>query len=136
MSSFQGVGIEEFTVYRGVLISEGLNRGVHCIQRCPHFRGLEYRSSTVYRGVLISGSWNREIPLYKEVSSDSTVYRVHVGKNCFLLSIQLYGTVPSIVVFIVSLLAVNISHMGKFSGCYHKQIRFQVNLIFVGMTCV
>ena len=46
------------TVYRGVLISGGWNRGVplytevssfqgveidesHCIQRCPHFRGLE-----------------------------------------------------------------------------------------------
>ena len=53
MSSFQGVGIEEF----------------HCIQRCPHFRGLEYRSSTVYRGVLISGGWNRGVPLYTEVSS-------------------------------------------------------------------
>ena len=50
MSSFQGVGIEEF----------------HCIQRCPHFRGL---SSTVYRGVLISGCWNRGFPLYTEVSS-------------------------------------------------------------------
>ena len=41
VSSFQGVGIEEFTVYRGVLISGGWNRGVHCIQRCPHFRVLE-----------------------------------------------------------------------------------------------
>ena len=47
-----------FTVYRGVLISGGWNRGVplytevssfqgvgieefHCIQRCPHFRELE-----------------------------------------------------------------------------------------------
>ena len=46
------------TVYRGLLISGGWNRGVplytevssfqvvrieefHCIQRCPHFRGLE-----------------------------------------------------------------------------------------------
>ena len=53
MSSFQGVGIEEF---HGVLISGCLNRGVslytevssfqgvgieefHCMQRCPHFRG-------------------------------------------------------------------------------------------------
>ena len=51
MSSFQGVGIEEF----------------HCIQRCPHFRGLEWRSSTVYRGVLISGCWNRGVPLYNYV---------------------------------------------------------------------
>ena len=42
MTSFQGVGI---TVYRGVLISGGWNRGVeedgieecHSIQRCLHF---------------------------------------------------------------------------------------------------
>ena len=74
-SSFLGVGVERFhciqkcphfrefkyrgsTVYRGVLISGGWNRGVplyrevssfqgvgieefHCIERCPHFRGLE-----------------------------------------------------------------------------------------------
>ena len=53
VSSFQGIGIEEF----------------HCIQRCPHFRVLEYRSSTVYRGVLIPGCWNRGVPLYTEVSS-------------------------------------------------------------------
>ena len=49
VSSFQGVGIEEF----------------HCIQqRCHHFRVLEWRSSTIYRGVLISGGWNRGVPLY------------------------------------------------------------------------
>ena len=53
VSSFQGVGIEEF----------------HCVQRCPHFRVLEQRSSTVYRRVLISGCWNRGVPLYTEVSS-------------------------------------------------------------------
>ena len=58
VSSFQGIGIEGFTVYRGVLISGSWNKGVplytemsslqgvgieefHCIQRCPHFRGLE-----------------------------------------------------------------------------------------------
>ena len=58
VSSFQGVGIEGSTVYRGVLISRCWNRGVplytevssfqgveiegfHCIQRCPHFRELE-----------------------------------------------------------------------------------------------
>ena len=55
VSSFQGVGIEEFplyievysfqerssTVYRDVLISGCWNIGFHCIQRCPHFRGLE-----------------------------------------------------------------------------------------------
>ena len=29
------------TVYRGFLISGCWNRGVHCIQRCPHFRVLE-----------------------------------------------------------------------------------------------
>ena len=57
-STFQGVGIEGSTVYRGVLISGCWNRGVplytevssfqgvgieefHCIQRCPHFRVLE-----------------------------------------------------------------------------------------------
>ena len=58
VSSFEGVGTERFTVYRGVLISGGWNREVplytevssfqevgierfHCIQRCPHFRELE-----------------------------------------------------------------------------------------------
>ena len=58
MSSFQGVEIEGSTVYRGVLISGGWNRGVplytevssfqgvgieefHYIQRCPHFRVLK-----------------------------------------------------------------------------------------------
>ena len=57
ISSFQHVGIVEFTVYRGVLISGGWNSGVplytevssfqgvgivefHCIQRYPHFRGV------------------------------------------------------------------------------------------------
>ena len=53
VSSFQGIGIEEF----------------HCIQRCPYFRGLEYMCTElsllqgagidVYRGVLTSGGWNR-----------------------------------------------------------------------------
>ena len=40
MSSFQGVGLEEFhCIYRGVLISGCRNRGVPLyIQRCPHFR--------------------------------------------------------------------------------------------------
>ena len=51
MSSFQGVGIEEF----------------HCIQRCPHFRWLE--SHYIQRCLLISGGWNREVLLYTEVSS-------------------------------------------------------------------
>ena len=39
VSSFQGVGIEEFHCvqsFQGVGIEE-----FHCIQRCPHFRGLE-----------------------------------------------------------------------------------------------
>ena len=41
MSSFQGVGIEEFhctevSSFQGVGIEE-----FHCIQRCPHFRVLE-----------------------------------------------------------------------------------------------
>ena len=53
VSSFQGVGIEGYSVYRGVLVSGGCNRGFHCIlilggwnrglqciQRCPCFRGL------------------------------------------------------------------------------------------------
>ena len=57
MSSFQGVGIEEFCCIQSVLILGGWNREVplytevssfqgvgieefHCIQ-CPHFRGLE-----------------------------------------------------------------------------------------------
>ena len=73
VSSFQGVGIEEFHVYRGVFISGCRNtvykvssfQGVgikefHCIQRCPHFVRIE--GSIVYRGVLISGGWNRGIP--------------------------------------------------------------------------
>ena len=59
MSSFQGVGIEEF----------------HCIQKCTHFNGLEERGSTVYRGILISGSWNRGVPLYTEVYSFQWVGR-------------------------------------------------------------
>ena len=40
MSSFQGVGIEEFhtevSSFQGVGIEE-----FYCIQRCPHFRELE-----------------------------------------------------------------------------------------------
>ena len=81
MSSFQGVGIEEF----------------HCIQRCPHFTVLgieEFHcilisgcwNRGVYRGVLISGCWNRGVPLYTEVSSfqgvgiEDTVYYM-VGKG-------------------------------------------------------
>ena len=69
------------SLYRGVLIIQGWNRGIplyihfrrlefDCIQRCPHFRGLEY---TVYRGAFISDCWNRGIPLYTEVSSFQVV---------------------------------------------------------------
>ena len=73
VSSFQGVGIEEF----------------HCIQRCPHFKVLEWRSSTVYRGVLVSGCWNRRVPLYTVMSSfqrvGSTVYvhTINVTSNAY-----------------------------------------------------
>ena len=70
MSSFQGVGIEEFhcifrvlssTVYRGVLISGcgvplytsfqgvGIIKGFHCIQKCQGWNGF-----TVYRSALDS----------------------------------------------------------------------------------
>ena len=49
MSSFQGVGVEEFTVHSGVLISGGWNRGVPLY---THFR-----------------CWNRGVLLYTEVSS-------------------------------------------------------------------
>ena len=77
MSSFQGVGIEGSTVYRGVFISGGWSRGVPLytevssfqevgieeFHRCPHFKGLSSR------GVLISWGWNRRVPLYTEVSS-------------------------------------------------------------------
>ena len=52
--------------YKGIEV--GIE-GLHCIQRCPHFRGLEKRGSTVYRGVLILGAWNRGVQLYIEVSS-------------------------------------------------------------------
>ena len=47
---FRGVGIEGSTVYRGVLISGGWNRGFQMSSfqgvgvegsKCPHFRGLE-----------------------------------------------------------------------------------------------
>ena len=65
MSSFQGVEIEEFTVYRSVLISGCWNRGVPLYTEVFSFQGV----GTVYRGVLISGCWNRGVPLYTEVSS-------------------------------------------------------------------
>ena len=80
MSSFQGVGTEEF----------------HCIQRCPHFRGWNrgvplYTELSSFQGVgievssfqglgvpldrdvLISECWNRGVPLYTEVSSFQAV---------------------------------------------------------------
>ena len=60
MSSFH-VGIERVPLYTEVSSFQVGIEGVHCIQRCPHFR-LELRGSTVYRGVLISG-WNRGGPL-------------------------------------------------------------------------
>ena len=50
MSSFQGVGIEEFPLYTEVSSFQGVG-------------------STVYRGVFISGGWSRGVPLYTEVSS-------------------------------------------------------------------
>ena len=58
MSSFQGIGIEEF----------------HCIERCPHFKGLEWRGVLISRGwnrevSSFQGCWNRGVPLYTEVSS-------------------------------------------------------------------
>ena len=41
VSSFQGVGIEEFHCIQSVLISGGWNRGVPLYTECPHFRVLE-----------------------------------------------------------------------------------------------
>ena len=41
VSSFQGVGIEEFhCIQRSSFQGVGIE-GFHCIQRCPHFRVLE-----------------------------------------------------------------------------------------------
>ena len=69
VSSFQGVGIEEFHCIQRCphfrrLEFHCIQRcphfrrlEFHCIQRCPHFRVLEWRGSTVYRGVLISRGW-------------------------------------------------------------------------------
>ena len=52
VSSFQGVGIEEFPLYTEVSSFQGVGiEEFHCI-----------------RGVLISGCWNRGVPLYTEVS--------------------------------------------------------------------
>ena len=61
MSSFQGVGIEEFTVYRGVLMSGCWNRGVPLYTEVSSFQGVGIEEFTVYRGVLISGCWNRGV---------------------------------------------------------------------------
>ena len=75
VSSFQGVGIEEFHCIQRCPHFRGWSRGVplytevssfqgvgiegfHCIQRCPHFTVL---SSTIYRGILISGYWKRGV---------------------------------------------------------------------------
>ena len=69
MSSFQGVGVEGSTIYRGVLISGGWNRGVPLYTEVSSFQGVGVEGSTIYRGVLISGGWNRGVPLYTEVSS-------------------------------------------------------------------
>ena len=65
VSSFQGVGIEDFDP----LYTEGWNRGVPLYTEVSSFHGVGILSSTVYRGVLISGCWNRGVPLYTEVSS-------------------------------------------------------------------
>ena len=105
-----GVGMEGFTVYRGVLM--GLEWGVHCIQRCPNFRrvgmeefhciqrcphGVGMEGFTVYRGVLMGlewrGSlytevsefqegWNGGVPLYTEVSSWDWNGEVHCIQRC------------------------------------------------------
>ena len=97
VSSFQGVGTEEFrciryphfrvleqrssAVYRGVLISEGwiplyTYRGVLISEGwipLYTYRGVLISEGWIplytYRGVLISKGWNREVPLYTEVSS-------------------------------------------------------------------
>ena len=66
MFSFQGVGIEGSTVYRGVLISGCWNRGVPLYTEVFSFQGVGIEGSTVYRGVLMS--WNRGVLLYIEVS--------------------------------------------------------------------
>ena len=66
MSSFQGVGIEEFHCIQrsGVLISGCWNRGVplYTEVRCPHFIGVPlYAEVSSFQGV--------GVPLYVEVSS-------------------------------------------------------------------
>ena len=38
VSSFQGVGIEGFHLYRVVLIFQEVGTEFHCIQKCPHFK--------------------------------------------------------------------------------------------------
>ena len=70
MSSFQGVGIEGSTVYRGVLISEGWIRGVPLYTEVSSFQGVGIEGSTVYRGVLVSGGWNKENSLFCRFSHD------------------------------------------------------------------
>ena len=56
MSSFQGVGIEEF---HGVLISGCWNRGVSLYTEVSSFQGVGIEE---FHGVLISGCWNRGVP--------------------------------------------------------------------------
>ena len=68
MSPFQGVGIEGPTVYRGVSIPGGWNRGVPLYTEVSPFQGVGIEGPTVYRGVSIPGGWNRGVPLYTEVS--------------------------------------------------------------------
>ena len=72
MSSFQGAGLEEFALYRGVLISVCWNRGVPLYAEVSSFQGV---GLAVFRGVLISsGRWNRGVPLYSRVGRISGGY--------------------------------------------------------------
>ena len=64
MSSFQGVGIEGFIVYRDVFISGGWNRGIPLYTEVSSFQGVGIEGFTVYRDVFIPGGWNRGVSLY------------------------------------------------------------------------
>ena len=91
MSSFQGVGIEEFhcievSSFQDVGIEE-----LHCIQRCPHFKLLVLYTGVLISGMMefISGYWNRGVPLYTEVSS----FQVGVPLYTKVSSFQVVGIV-------------------------------------------
>ena len=102
MSSFQCVGIEGSTVYRGVLISGCWNGGIPLYTEVSSFQCVGMEEFHCTEGVLISVYWNRgfhciqRCPHFRVLEwRNSTVYRGVLISVCWNGGVPLYTEVSS-----------------------------------------